>query len=593
MKNIKVRTKIILLAAMLICFTVVVSILAITKLKEEMNNALKTLEVSMHEDYDKNIKEQVETTIKMIDTIYQKSEQGLFTPEESKKIAAEIVRNLRYGEDGYFWVDTYEGDNVVLLGSETEGTNRLDNVDINGYKLIENIIKVGKQGGGYTDYWFPKEGETEPSSKRSYSKAFEPYQWVIGTGNYTDNIDDEIAKYRTEKIKELNKIIIDVSITLAVALCFSALITIYFSRYLGSAFNSICDYLRQLAKGDFTAKLAKNIANRRDDFGILVKELENMKISVSVLIKQTNVEADKILEVVNQVTLDVNELSGNLEDVSATTQELAAGMEETSAASHEMMDAYNEIDAATSVIAEKTSQGAVLANNIYTKAYATKVEVERAQKAANEMKQEIEVKLQDALENVKIVKQINVLSESIMNITDQTNLLALNAAIEAARAGEVGRGFTVVADEIRKLAEQSKNTVVKIQEVTDQVTIAVNNLSESATKLLDFVITKVSHDYNTFNGVAQEYNHNANEVNDLIQNFSVTAEELKKSIDHVMTAINEVSMASDQGAIGTSEIAEKVMEVSDKSMEVTKQINYSKESSERLKEEIGKFKLEN
>lgn len=592
MKNIKVRTKVILLAAILICFTVLVSILSITKLNSEMNSSLNILEVSMHEDYDKNIKEQVETTIKMIDAIYQKSKQGVYTLEESKKIAAEIVRNLRYGEDGYFWVDTYEGDNVVLLGSDTEGTNRIESIDVNGYKMVENIIKVGKEGGGYTDYWFTKEGETEASPKRSYSEAFEPYQWVIGTGNYTDNIDEEIAKYRTEKITEMKKVIKDITITVVVALFISLIIATLFSRQLGSTFNSICDYLRQVAKGDFTAKLSKNLINRRDDFGILIKELENMKSSVSVLIKQTNVEAEKIVEVVNQVTIDVKELNGNLEDVSATTEELAAGMEETSAASHEMLNAYNEIDAATKVIAEKSSQGAELADEIYRKANTTKEEVEKAQQAAREMKQEIEEKLEDALENVKIVEEISVLSDSIMNITDQTNLLALNAAIEAARAGEVGKGFTVVADEIRNLAEQSKNTVVKIQEVTDQVTIAVNNLSDSASKLLDFVTTKVTHDYDRFNGVANEYNNDANSVNDLIQNFSETAGELKKSIDHVMIAINEVSMASEQGAIGTTDIAEKVMEVSNKSMEVTKQVNYSKESSERLKEEIGKFRLE-
>lgn len=593
MKNLKVRTKVVILAVGLICIAIFMCILSLTKLTNEMDQSLEMLETTMNEDYDKNIKEQVDTVIKMIESIYQKSQQGVFSLEESKQIAAEIVRSLRYGESGYFWVDTYEGDNVVLLGSDTEGTNRLDSVDVNGYRMVEDIIKVGQQpDGGFTEYWFPKEGETEASPKRSYSKAFEQYQWVVGTGNYTDYIDNAIASLRSEKVAEVNGIIIEMVIILVVALCLSMVITVLFSRQLGSAFKSICSYLRHIASGDFTVELPKNMANRKDDFGTLIEELENMKSSVSGLIKQTNIEADKILGVVNQVTLGVNELNSNLEDVSATTEELAAGMEETSAASQEMLTASNEIDMATKVIAEKSSQGAELASEIYKRADVTKSEVVKAQQVAGAMRQEIEGKLQEALENVKIVEQIHVLSESIMSITGQTNLLALNAAIEAARAGEAGRGFSVVADEIRDLAEQSKNTVVKIQAVTEQVTESVNYLSDSATKLLDFVSTKVNQDYDRFGDVAEEYHKDANYINDLIQDFSVTAEGLKKSIGNVMSAINEVSLASEQGAIGTSDIAEKVMEVTNKSMEVTNQVNVSKESSIRLHEEIGRFRLE-
>lgn len=593
MKNLKVKTKVILLAAFLIGISVLMCFLSISKLNEEMHQSLETLEVTMNEDYDKNIKEQVDTTIKMIESVYQKSQKGEISFEESKQIAAEIVRSLRYGENGYFWVDTYEGDNVVLLGSETEGTNRLDSVDVNGYRMVEDIIKNGKLAdGGFTNYWYPKEGETESSPKRAYSKAFEPYEWVVGTGNYTDYIDQEIDTIRAEKVAEVNKMIKEMAFILVVVLCISFIITSLFSRQLGSAFSSICGYLRQVASGDFTAKLPKNIANRKDDFGILIIELENMKSSVRTLINQTNIEANKILEVVNEVTIGVSDLNSDLEDVSATTEELAAGMEETSAASQEMLTASSEIDVSTKMIAEKSVQGAEYANEVYKRADNTKSEVLKAQKIAREMRQEIEAKLQDALENVKIVEQINVLSESIMSITGQTNMLALNAAIEAARAGEAGRGFSVVADEIRDLAEQSKNNVVKIQEVTEQVMVSVNNLSDSATKLLDFVSTKVNQDYTRFDEIAETYHKDAIYMNGLIKDFSETAEGLKKSIDSVITSINEVSQASEQGAIGTSDIAEKVMDVTNKSMDVTNQVNLTKESSMRLQREIGRFRLE-
>ena len=107
---------------------------------------------------------------------------------------------MRFGRcvterQGYFWIDQSDGTNVVLLGSDTEGTNRMETEDAKGYKMVKEIIRVAvEDGGGYTDYVFPKEGETKPSPKRSYSEYFEPFDWVVGTGNYTDYIDTAIAK---------------------------------------------------------------------------------------------------------------------------------------------------------------------------------------------------------------------------------------------------------------------------------------------------------------------------------------------------------------------------------------------------------------
>ena len=109
------------------------------------------------------------------------------------------IRDLRYGNNGYFWVDTYDGTNVVLLGNDTEGTNRMDAVDANGFAYMQAIISAGRQeDGGFTDYVFPREGETEPSPKRAYSKAFEPFGWVLGTGNYTDDIDEDVLGVKNE-----------------------------------------------------------------------------------------------------------------------------------------------------------------------------------------------------------------------------------------------------------------------------------------------------------------------------------------------------------------------------------------------------------
>jgi methyl-accepting chemotaxis protein len=371
----------------------------------------------------------------------------------------------------------------------------------------------------------------------------------------------------------------------------SVIITILLSRSLNNAFTRIINYLKLLAAGDFTATLPQKFIGRKDDFGQLLIELEEMKKSIANLIEKAKVEAEKVSEVVEHVTSSVRDLNSNIEDVSATTEELAAGMEETSAAAQEMLTISSEMESSTKVIAQKSEQGAELAHEISRRADTTKKEVISSQQKTEAMKNEIEEKLTVALRQASIVKEIDVLSEAILSITNQTNLLALNAAIEAARAGESGRGFSVVADEIRNLAEQSKNTVVKIQEVTGKVTESVENLSLSAVELLNFVSDEVEKDYSSFLQVTQAYNEDAVSISDLITDFSSTSNKLMVSIKDVMLAITEVSRASEQGAIGTGDIAEKVMDITNMSSEVTSQVKISQESSIKLQKEISNFKL--
>lgn len=194
MNNVKVQTKLIIVMLATIVALVLCAIISSESMKQLESKALETLEADERASYDEQIKQQVDNVISLCQTIYDQYQAGVYTEEEAKKLAADEIRQLRYGDAGYFWVDQYDGTNVVLLGNDTEGTNRMETKDANGYQMVKEIIRVGQEAdGGYTDYVFPKEGETEPSPKRSYSKAFEPFGWVIGTGNYTDYIDDQVA----------------------------------------------------------------------------------------------------------------------------------------------------------------------------------------------------------------------------------------------------------------------------------------------------------------------------------------------------------------------------------------------------------------
>ena len=189
--NLKVRIKLIILTSAAALCMCIMGFISMNGMEQSYQQSISSMKNVLYDDYDTQIKGQVNNVITLLEGIYTKYQDGVYTEEEAKKLAADIVRELRYSESGYFWIDTYEGDNVVLLGQEIEGTNRLETEDSHGYQMIKDIIKNGRQkDGGFTEYYYPKEDSTETYPKRAYSKAFEPWQWVIGTGNYVDELEN-------------------------------------------------------------------------------------------------------------------------------------------------------------------------------------------------------------------------------------------------------------------------------------------------------------------------------------------------------------------------------------------------------------------
>ena len=131
------------------------------------------------------IKSEVETAVSMLQAIYAKHQQGEMTLEKAKQLGADLLRELRYGTDGYFWADTTEGVNVVLYGrKDVEGRNRLEDKDPMGTYYVKDFLAKGKAAGGYVEYWFPKKGQTTAQPKRSYTLLFEPFGWIVGSGYY-------------------------------------------------------------------------------------------------------------------------------------------------------------------------------------------------------------------------------------------------------------------------------------------------------------------------------------------------------------------------------------------------------------------------
>lgn len=590
MNNVKVQTKLIIVMLATIVALVLCAVISSESMKQLQSKALETLEADERASYDEQIKQQVDNVISLCQTIYDQYQAGVYTEEEAKKLAADEIRQLRYGDAGYFWVDQYDGTNVVLLGNDTEGTNRMETKDANGYQMVKEIIRVGQEAdGGYTDYVFPKEGETEPSPKRSYSKAFEPFGWVIGTGNYTDYIDDQVASiekdFSSYVTGRMTLFIISTLIEGIIVVLLLIMIIISIIRPLKKCISSI----GVMEQGDFSQAMGTALLKRRDDFGKLAASLESMRNEMSGLIGEVKSQATEITRMVQEIDDNIQALDEEIENVSATTEELAAGMEETAASSEEINAMSHEIESAAKSIATRSQDGATEADDIRDRAVGIKKTTTENDKRTKAIHAEINEGLTKALEDIKVVDQIGVLAESIMEITGQTNLLALNASIEAARAGEAGKGFAVVADEIRVLAEQSKAAVVHIQDVTKNVVESVTNLADGAKKLLEFVGTDVVDSFAGFSGMADSYSNDAGSIDALVTDFSASSEQLLASINGVMDAIGEVSKAATEGATGTNDIAEKTGVVVEKAAEIKEKAEAAHHAADKLQQNVEHF----
>ncbi len=590
MNNVKVQTKLIIVMLTTIVALVLCAVISSESMKQLQSKALETLEADERASYDEQIKQQVDNVISLCQTIYDQYQAGVYTEEEAKKLAADEIRQLRYGDAGYFWVDQYDGTNVVLLGNDTEGTNRMETKDANGYQMVKEIIRVGQEAdGGYTDYVFPKEGETEPSPKRSYSKAFEPFGWVIGTGNYTDYIDDQVASiekdFSSYVTGRMTLFIISTLIEGIIVVLLLIMIIISIIRPLKKCIRSI----GVMEQGDFSQAMGTALLKRRDDFGKLAASLESMRNEMSGLIGEVKSQATEITRMVQEIDDNIQALDEEIENVSATTEELAAGMEETAASSEEINAMSHEIESAAKSIATRSQDGATEADDIRDRAVGIKKTTTENDERTKAIHAEINEGLTKALEDIKVVDQIGVLAESIMEITGQTNLLALNASIEAARAGEAGKGFAVVADEIRVLAEQSKAAVVHIQDVTKNVVESVTNLADGAKKLLEFVGTDVVDSFAGFSDMADSYSNDAGSIDALVTDFSASSEQLLASINGVMDAIGEVSKAATEGATGTNDIAEKTGVVVEKAAEIKEKAEAAHHAADKLQQNVEHF----
>ena len=467
---------IILMVGTSLVTVICITALWLQTLRMEARTQLENYRTQLLQDVDTSLKNETQIVVSLLEKVYQQQQAGLLSEPEAKKIAADLVRDLRYDDGkGYFWIDTADGVNVVLLGRDVEGKSRIDLVDPNGVHFIQEMLKNGQQtGGGYTDLSFAKPGETTPLPKRNYTTTFAPYQWVLGTGVWIDQIDALIAAqkeaidadfYSSLRMTVLVSVLIE-------ALCIA--LAIFFSNKLATPIAHVTNRLATLAQGDFrhNAALEAKISST-DEIGRMSQALDTLQHNVRQMMKQAIDAAEKITTAVAQLNESADQSATVSSQVASSMSKVADSCNEQFAEMDRTKAQIGTLEQHMSAFAGNLSQtvDAVDGTNRAAAQGATRVNeaVLQMQRIAESVSRSAEVITVLGEESDKI----GTIVDAIAAIADQTNLLALNAAIEAARAGENGRGFAVVAEEVRKLAEQSSTSA-------DEITALITSIQEKA-----------------------------------------------------------------------------------------------------------------
>lgn len=363
------------------------------------------------------------------------------------------------------------------------------------------------------------------------------------------------------------------------------------ARNIAGPLGKSVDLLHAVAAGDLTQELPHELVDRRDEIGRMTDALATMQESLRSVLHDVRGEAEKSAAMVEEVSGLVGELNDGAQDMSAATEEMAAGMEETAASTASLQHLSDTVRDNIRSSAEEAKKSEAYTDEVASRAGDLKKKMDEAQASAKEVYHSTKSSVEQAIEAAKVVDHIDALTKDITDIAEQTNLLALNAAIEAARAGEHGRGFAVVADEVRKLAEQSQQTAEKIQSLTGRVTGSVQDLSNGAFGLLQFMEQNVNQDYELINRTADQYLGDADYLRGFARKSNAMSQELAEDVATMHQAMGEIAKATQEEATGNTTVAEKVTQVAEKANAILEKVRASKEGADRLREQVDRFKV--
>ncbi|OOM77715.1 methyl-accepting chemotaxis protein 4 [Clostridium puniceum] len=536
-------------------------------------NKINTNAITMH-DYNlasinnlTSIKQNLtDVRANLLKLVYQQNKDG-----ENNSIEKEI--NELVNETNAL-IDTYE---KSLLSKSEETTFSKLKEDVKLYSSgSTTIIKFANENNyDEAETNLLKLTETRKSIATNTSQLIENNIHQADDSYKANNSTYKSSSYITTLIIILGFII---------AITLGLLISLMISRQV----KKVLLFAEALGNNDLTKSID---VDSNDELGNLSRALNSAKSNIQNLVIEIMNSASDISATSEELSATTEEISSQMEVVNESTEQIAKGVQDLSATTEEVTASTEEISATTNILAKNASDATVSVNEIKKRAIDIKSKASENIETSNLIYNENRSNILKAIEDSKIVEDVKMMADSIGDIATQTNLLALNAAIEAARAGEHGKGFAVVADEVKKLAEQSSEAVINIQNMVSQVQIAVGSLSKSGQDVLEFMSNNIKPNYELLMNTGVQYEKDAEFINNLMKEFASSSKQMDEVVMQVSSAIQNVSAIAQESATGSEEILGSVNQITCAITDVAKSSQSQAELSQKLNEMVQKFTI--
>ncbi len=495
----------------------------------------------------------VETAYSIIEHFYTLEKNNELTQQQAQSQALHTISALRYDKTNYFWINDYQPNMVMHpIKPALDGKNLTNNKDPDGKTLFVDMVNIVKRDGeGFIPYKWPKPGKEQPVDKIAFVKGFDQWQWIIGSGVYLDSIDEAFSEQR-------NLIVISAIIMITAVI----LLSYFIGKSILTPTRLAADMMKDISQGE--GDLTRTLNESGND------EISELSHSFNLFILKMR----ESLIHVSQSAYDVSEHAHTVDESSKTSHsfielqndsstQVAAAMEQMTHQIHDVSRNAEAAEQAANEAAHNASTGKSVVAKTITAIKTLSTNIETVSRVTEDLANES--------------NNIGSVLDVIRSISEQTNLLALNAAIEAARAGEHGRGFAVVADEVRTLASRTGQS-------TDEIQTMITKLQEGAKAAVEAVKSSQTLSLSTVEQ-ASSANTSLDEIERLVSVITEMNSQIARATEQQTQAADEVNLRINDLSHSTSQSL-------DNTKQLTGASNKLKQSSISLSTVVKRFKLD-